>query len=215
MKRIFFVTLVTAFILAACGSARATQSPASIGIDTLKSGAPQESYAQAPAAPELAQAPGSGQDATKNGAGGGNNTGVQATTIERLVIQNADLSIVVANPKTRMEEISKMAKAMGGYVVSSNLYQTYTPNGNPVPEASLVIRVPAEKLDEALETIKKGAVDVQSETRSGQDVTAEYVDLKSRLGTYEDALAQLEKIMEEKTTPEEVLNVFNQMVYYR
>ncbi|MCJ7434273.1 MAG: DUF4349 domain-containing protein, partial [Anaerolineales bacterium] len=136
-------------------------------------------------------------------------------SVERLVIQNADLSIVVADPKTKMDAISKMAKEMGGFVVSSNLYQSYTRNGSPVPEASLVIRVPAEKLDEALDKIKKDVVEVQTETRSGEDVTAQYVDLKSRLTTYEDALAQLEKIMAEKTTPEEVLNVFNQMMYYR
>jgi hypothetical protein len=132
-----------------------------------------------------------------------------------LVIQKVDLSVVVADPKTKMNAISKMAKDMGGFVVSSNLYQSYTRNGNPVPEASLVIRVPEEKLDEALEKIKKDAIEVQSETRSGEDVTAQYVDLKSRLTTYEDALAQLEKIMAEKTTPDEVLNVFNQMMYYR
>ena len=207
MKKIFFVALIAAFILAACGVAAATPAP-----NDYASGvnAPQESYAEAPGAPSSITS----EDASKSSVADSSG-GVQATSVERLVIQNADLSIVVADPKAKMDEISKMAKEMGGFVVSSNLYQSYTRNGSPVPEASLVIRVPAEKLDEALDKIKKDVVEVQTETRSGEDVTAQYVDLKSRLTTYEDALAQLEKIMAEKTTPEEVLNVFNQMMYYR
>jgi hypothetical protein len=215
MKRALFISLVAAFLLAACGVLSPQRSATYEQPLAGAPAAPQEPYAEAPAMEMPAPAPTYGapsSDAAKNAQGGG---GVEATSVERLVIQNADLSVVVADPKASMDKIAKMAKDMGGFVVSSNLYQSYAPNGETVPEATLVIRVPAEKLEEALDKIKKDAVEVQSETRSGQDVTAEYVDLKSRLGTYEDALAQLEKIMQEKTTPEEVLNVFNQMVYYR
>jgi hypothetical protein len=209
MKKIFFAVLIAAFILAACGASRSAEAPAQYG-NAGGGGAPQDSYAVAPAAPAPITSEGAAKNLVADSSGG-----AQATTVERLVIQNVDMSIVVSDPKTKMDEIAKLAKGMGGYVVSSNLYQSYTQNGSAVPEASLVVRVPAEKLDEALEKIKKDVVEVQSETRSGEDVTAQYVDLKSRLTTYEDALAQLEKIMAEKTTPEEVLNVFNQMMYYR
>lgn len=216
MKRVFFISLIAAFILAACGGA-ALRSEPTAGYGG--GGAPQQdAYAQpavemppAMATSAASKSFESADQAQGNAAGGG----VQAASVERLVIQNADLSVVVADPKTRMAEIAQMAKDMGGYVVSSNLYQSYAPNGQTVPEAAMTIRVPAERLDEALEKIKKDAVEVKTETRSGQDVTAEYVDLQSRLKTYEDALVQLEKIMDEKTTPEEVLDVFNQMVYYR
>lgn len=210
MKKIFLISLIAAFILAACGGAAANQrNDYGMGGGAAPA-VPQESFAEVPPMPAPTYgAPSS--DMAKNAGG----AGVEATSVERLVIQNSDMSVVVADPKAQMDKIAKMAKDMGGFVVSSNLYQSYTPNGETVPEATLVIRVPAEKLDEALDAIKKDAVEVQSETRSGQDVTAEYVDLQSRLKTYEDALAQLEKIMAEKTTPEEVLNVFNQMVYYR
>jgi hypothetical protein len=209
MKKIFFVTLIAAFILAACGTSRKAEAPAQYG-SAGGAGAPQESSVQAPGAPAPITSEGAAKNLVADSSGG-----VQATSVERLVVQKVDLSIVVADPKTKMAAVSKMANEMGGFVVSSNLYESYTQNRIPVPEASLVIRVPAEKLDEALDTIKKDVVEVQVETRSGEDVTAQYVDLKSRLTTYEDALAQLEKIMAEKTTPEEVLNVFNQMMYYR
>jgi hypothetical protein len=114
-----------------------------------------------------------------------------------------------------MENIQVMAQQMGGFVVSSNLGQSYTSNNVEVPEAQITIRVPAENLDAALEQIKKDVVEVQNENRSGQDVTAEYVDLQSRLKNYEAAEAQLEEIMDNATETEDVVNIFNQLVYYR
>jgi hypothetical protein len=141
--------------------------------------------------------------------------GVNAAAVERIVIQNADIAIVVTDVETRMREIEVMAKQMGGFVVSSNLYQSYTNSYIEVPEAQVVIRVPAETLEDALKKIKADVVEVRTETRSGQDVTAEYVDLKSRLANYEAAEKQLSEIMETATDTEDVVNIFNQLVYYR
>lgn len=151
---------------------------------------------------------------------GGSNTTIQdgsrgLVAVERIVIQNADVAIVVADVEARMKDIQVMAQEMGGFVVSSNLYQNYTSNYIEVPEGQVVIRVPSEKLEEALEQIKKDVVEVQNEARSGQDVTAEYVDLKSRLKNLEDAEKQLSKILENATETEDVVNIFNQLAYYR
>ncbi len=140
---------------------------------------------------------------------------VPAASVERIVIQNADLAIVVSDVEGRMKEIQLMAEQMGGFVVSSSLYQSYTSNYVEVPGAQVIIRVPAEKLEEALEQIKKDVVEVQNEARSGQDVTAEYVDLKSRLKNYEDAETQLNAILKNAKNSEELVNIFNQLVFYR
>ncbi|GJQ34713.1 MAG: hypothetical protein JETCAE01_07230 [Anaerolineaceae bacterium] len=198
MKRLLpFILIIAALILAACAGARAPmEAPAEPAYDVAPLPAMEEGFA-------AEQAPSSG--------GGG----VEAANVERLVIQNADLAIVVSDVEGRMEEIQKMAEEMGGFVVSSNLYQGYTSTYIPVPEGTVTIRVPAEKLDEALELIKEGAVEVQSETRSGQDVTAEYVDLKSRLKTYEAAERELTELMENAQDTDEVVNIFNQLMYYR
>jgi len=131
---------------------------------------------------------------------------------ERMVIENADLSIVVADPKARMQEIAEMVKGMGGFVVSSNIFQTsYGPNNIEVPEASMTIRVPSGKLDEALEKIKEGAVDVTYENRSGQDVTSAYVDLQSRLAAKQAAEKKLLEIMNGAVKTEDVLAVYAQL----
>ena len=131
---------------------------------------------------------------------------------ERLVIQNVDMSIVVADPKARMDEIADMAVAMGGFVVSSNLYQSsYGPNEIVVPEGRMTVRVPSERLDEALETIKEGAVDVNYENRSGEDVTSQYVDLQSRLKAKQAAEEKLLEFLDDATNTEETLSVYVQL----
>ena len=139
--------------------------------------------------------------------------------MKRLVIRNADLSIVVAEPTTALNTISRMAERMGGYVVSSNTWKTSNYRGIEVPEANISIRVPAELLNQALDEIKallkNKDLDLLSEYVSGQDVTKEYTDMNSRLTNLEDAEAQLRKILDEAYKTEDVLNVFNQLTYYR
>jgi hypothetical protein len=131
---------------------------------------------------------------------------------ERMVIQNVDMSIVVAEPEARMEEIADMAVEMGGFVISYNVYQsTYGPNNIEVPEGSMTIRVPSERLDEALEKIKEGAVDINYENRSGEDVTSQYVDLQSRLKAKQDAEKKLLEIMDTATSAEDVLAIYLQV----
>ena len=140
---------------------------------------------------------------------------IPTTAVERIVIKNADLTIVVSDVNGRMKNIQVMAEQMGGFVVSSNLYKSYTNNSIEVPEAQVVIRVPAEKLDDAMEQIKKDVIDVQNETVSGQDVTSEYVDLQSRLKNLEAAEEQLNDILKNATDTTDVVNIFNQLIYYR
>ena len=157
------------------------------------------------------EAPAPATDFASNAAGGG----FEPAAVERLVIQNADLSIVVIDPEAKMDDIGKMAEGMGGFVVSKNVFQTTTGNNIKVPEGNIMVRVPAENLEQALEQIKADAVEIQNENRSGQDVTREYVNLQSRLKTHEQAAEQLSEILEQKTESAEVIEVFNQLVYHR
>jgi hypothetical protein len=55
----------------------------------------------------------------------------------RLVIMNADLTIVIPDPQAKMDAINQMATALGGFVISMNMYQTTTPNGDTVPAGTI------------------------------------------------------------------------------
>jgi hypothetical protein len=208
MKRILFIIVIVAAVaLSACGAQRAavpTQAPApQFG---LGGGAP---ILEAPtvAPPAFDSFKSFAQNQAQIVTAG---SSAPAAT-DRLVIQNADLTIVVKDVEARAREIQDMAKQMGGFVVSVNIGQSYIKNGTQVPQAQVTIRVPVAQLDAALEQVKKDAVDVQNETRSGQDVTSQYVDLQSQLTAKEAAQDQLLKIMQGATTTEDVLAVYAQL----
>lgn len=139
----------------------------------------------------------------------------RASPEDRIVIKNANLTIVVAEPAQAMDTIGRMAEEMGGFIVSSQLYKTYTEEGVEVPEATITVRVPADQLNEAMNRIK-GLVeniktDILSENITGQDVTKEYTDLKSQLTNLEHAQKRLISIMEEATKTEDVLAVYREL----
>ena len=131
---------------------------------------------------------------------------------DRVVIRSANLSIVVPEPSASVQEIANLASRMGGFVVSSNVFQTFFSEANvSADRASITIRVPAERLDEALEAIRAGATEIQSENISGQDVTQEFTDLESRLRNLVAAEEQLLEIMSSAQETEDVLRVFENL----
>jgi hypothetical protein len=138
-----------------------------------------------------------------------------ATETDRLLVQTAQLSLVVKDPVAKAAAIRQMAEGMGGYLVSSSVYKSTYGNGVTADNASITVRVPSERLQDALSQIKSGAVEVRNENVNGQDVTAQYVDLQSRLRNLQAAEAQLMKIMDSATKTEDVLAVYNQLVSVR
>lgn len=201
--------MILVISLAACSAAAApTMAPASMD---KSAGAP------APAQPE-AQRSSLGYTSGQTNATG-YTTSSASSTVDRLVIKNANLGIIVADPGATMNVISSMATSMNGFVVSSNLYKTSTSSGQQVPEASITIRVPSESMDEALQKIraqvKDPANDITLDNVTGQDVTKDYTDLQSQLTNLQNAESQLREIMASATKPEDVLNVFNQLTQVR
>jgi hypothetical protein len=198
-RNLLFIFVIATLFLGACGSrAVATQAPAAPPLAGGTGGAAsQQDKGMQYGQPEE---PAAAEDATGNPA-------VQ----NRIVIQNADLSLVVADPQAKMSEIGAMAQRLGGFVVSSNMNDVYVSSDVKVPEGSISIRVPAKDLDDVLNEIKANVIDVQSENRSGQDVTDKYVDLQSQLKAKQAAADKLYEIMQKTDKAEDTLMVFNQL----
>jgi uncharacterized protein YihD (DUF1040 family) len=134
--------------------------------------------------------------------------------VTQMVMMNASLDIAVDDPSVTLNDVQKLAREMGGFTVYSNLYKTQILNGSEVFEASVTIRVPAERLDEAMTKIKAMTGDPKkytlNENISGQDVTKEYTDLQSRLRNLEEADAKLSEFYENATNTEEALSIYTQ-----
>jgi len=141
---------------------------------------------------------------------------IPPSNVERLVIKNADLTIVVSDPASSMDKIILLADEMGGFVVSANLSQYQLESGADVPRASVTIRIPADQLEEALERVRAESDRLPlNQDINSQDVTDEYTDMESRLRNLQLAEAQLTEIMQSASKTEEVLSVYNELVRVR
>ena len=134
---------------------------------------------------------------------------------ERIVLKNAMLTLVVEDAEASLQAITQLAETMGGWVVSSNSSKAVTPAGREVIQGTINIRVPSARFNEAVSQIKVGALSVDSENVTGQDVTQEYVDLSSQLNNLQAAEAQLQAIMEGARNTDDVLTVYNELVRVR
>ena len=200
---IFIAFIISALALASCTSANyaATSMP---DMDYGKSA--QESLAYDMEAPMAAPA------ADSVSTGGITNATTESS--DQMIVKNASLSILVDDPMDTLAAVMQLASDMGGYTVYSNSYQTYTSNGEQVPYASVTIRVPADKLNNALDAIKAMTGDpeefVTNESVSGEDVTQAYTDLASRLRNLQEAEVELSAMYQKAVNAEDVLAIYNQ-----
>jgi hypothetical protein len=204
IKKLSFALIILSLLLGACaGSSRNLQSEGRTDVVT------EMMQVEAPAEAPMPATIGAGE----KGAYALDQT---AASTDRLVIKNGSLSMSVKDPLISRDNIARMVDAMGGFVVSADMYQQTLNNGVQVPQVSMTIRVPAERLDEALAAIKAETDQpIINENMNSQDVTAEYTDLNSRLINLQAAEKQLQGIMDDANRTEDVLAVYSQLVSVR
>lgn len=125
----------------------------------------------------------------------------------RMVIKDTYMSLQVNKVVDAQKNIIKKAEELGGYMVSSSLT-----NPQDVPSATVIVRVPAKKLDAVLVYFRSLAVKVISENLNGQDVTDQYVDLEARLATYVKTKEKFDAMLDKAVTVQETLEVQREIV---
>jgi hypothetical protein len=211
---VLFAMLVLALVLGACmqgaagGQAPRDESLAyapstSGGFDGEGGGAAEE-----PAAPSVGGDSDMGIDVLPQQQGG---EGQQQ--IDRLIIRTGNISVAVDDTRDAQDKIEQLVNSMaaqGGFVVSTNISGGST---DVSPYISMTIRVPSERFDEVMDAIAALAAEgtVPTMNQTGQDVTEEYVDLASRLGSLEAARDRLQEIMANAQTTEELLQAEAQL----
>lgn len=126
---------------------------------------------------------------------------------DRIVIQESSLSLLVKNVRQTGDEIISYAKGLGGFMVNAS----YS-NPSESPYSQITVRVPTDKLDEALNHFRSLAIKVTNENLVGTDVTEQYEDLDAQLATLKSTKAKLEEIMERAVTVQEILEVQTQLI---
>ena len=148
--------------------------------------------------------------ATKSSGSAGAGQSSSSAPVQQMIVRTGSLNMVVDNIPTAMDKITRLAADLGGWVVSSNKYGT----GKTVSGA-ISIRVPEPAFSGAMTSLRGMAVEVTSESITGQDVSEEYSDLSARLKNLEAAESQLVEIMKKAEKVEDVLAVQRELTNVR
>jgi uncharacterized protein DUF4349 len=129
---------------------------------------------------------------------------------QRMIIRNANLSIIVDDTAGTIEKITAAGESVGGYVSDSKVWR----DGEQL-RGAITLRIPADRLSAALAVIRKLAVRINSESIGSQEVTQEYVDLEAQLHNLEAAEIELRQLMstirERSRKASEVLEMYQQL----
>lgn len=150
--------LVVALLIVSCAGASA---PAPFGGDALGDGS-------APSAAPLERAGGQGGTDT-SGSGGAPRDGSK-------IIRSGSLALQVDDISTAVNAGRRSVEALGGYVSASR-----EENRDDQPFAQITYRIPVDRWDEGIATLRSQAQKVIEEATDSQEVTDQLVDLAARV----------------------------------
>ena len=117
----------------------------------------------------------------------------------RIIVRTVDMGIVVSDVAETVDAIGDVAEEMGGWLVSSSRAEEH--------RGFVSIRVPAERLEEAIMQLRGMAQEVKSEITSSRDVTDEYYDIQARLTNLEATEGALIKLLDRAEKVEDALSI--------
>ena len=213
---ILFAAAVSASVLAGCGSSggmmNAADTAAYESAAEAPAAMPEEEYLYdagygydeaAEEAAETQEAP-AGENGAESKAGEG--TDPQAG---RKLITTMNVSAETENFDALMGNLEKQITALGGYIESSEQWNgstDYYGNRLNQRDASLTIRIPAEKLNSFVAIVEENS-NITNKSHNVEDVTLAYVDLESHKKALLTAEERLLELLEKAETVEDLITV--------
>ena len=128
------------------------------------------------------------------------------TREDRLIIRDAQFSLVSENVQASVDQLTNHATSAGGFITNVNVS-----NLERAPYATVSFRVPVERFEETRSLVRSLGIKTVSEQVTGQDVTEQYVDTEARLKNLRASEEQFAAIMKQAVKVEEVLAVQQQL----
>jgi len=132
----------------------------------------------------------------------------------RRLVRTVDLDLAVRHTTETAQELERLAERLGGYVANVDGQRQ-----EELMHWSLSLRLPPERLDEALAAAKAMAVRVDREQQKVEDVTDQYVDLDARLRTLTATEAELRGLLAEsrqrQRKVEDIMAVYTELTEIR
>jgi len=133
-----------------------------------------------------------------------------ASIVDRMIIYNANLSIVVKDVQETLSSVGELTSRLGGSVVgTSTSYQ------DSKMLANVTIKVPSISYNEAMDGLRRLGIKVERENSLGREVTEEYTDLESQLRNLEATEFQYLDLMKKAQTIDEILKVQSRLTEIR
>ena len=165
------------------------------------------SYDATAAAPEEAMADVEWEMAAEEAGGvNGASEGPQVQDTNRKLIKNVNMEVETEEFDTLLGKVEQKVNSLGGYVESSYTYNGSSYYGSNNRNASMTIRIPAEKLDDFLSEVAESS-NVISRNDSVTDVTLQYVDMESHKKVLLAEQDRLLELMEQVETIEDIITL--------
>jgi hypothetical protein len=120
----------------------------------------------------------------------------------RMIIKNGEMTLLVSDTDRALDQATGIAVNSGGYVVSSKTWSS-----GDHKSAALTMGVPSDQFEGVQRQLRALAVEVLSDTSSGQDVSDEYVDLQSRLTNLGATATRIRELLKDAKDVDEALQV--------
>lgn len=121
----------------------------------------------------------------------------------RIIVRTVDMTLVVEDVPQSINNVTQLAEKAGGWLVSSDRSQKHF--------GFVSVRVPAETLDETIDSLHGFAIEVEAEIINSRDVTDEYVDTTARFTNLKATQDALLRLLERADKVEEALQVQNEL----
>lgn len=138
-----------------------------------------------------------------------------APKTSRKVIRSAELSLEVVSPAETEAKVSELVERLGGYVAASERDRHAGEAEREETRVTLSLRVPSERLDEALRELKRLGRGDESEKIGSEDVTDEYIDVDARVANQRRLEQQLGALLTQTNNVESALKIHQELAAVR
>jgi uncharacterized protein YceK/uncharacterized small protein (DUF1192 family) len=122
--------------------------------------------------------------------------------IDQQLIQTASIALRVDDVAETATAITSYVNGIQGRIDSKNEYRN--PDSSAITSADFMIKVPSDKLDEALDRLKTFG-DLEGFSTSATDVTLQVVDLDARIAALQNSISSLKKLLDNASNVSDLL----------
>ncbi len=144
--------------------------------------------------------------AATGSANGKATAGTPAPQEDRKIIRNATITLTTENLEKELALLRSLASESNGLVFQENTQER---------SAVIVIQVPGQSYEAVINRIRQSALKVTHQETSTQDVTEEYVDLRSQITNLQRTEEGLQKLVDKATRLDEILSLQKEMTAVR